>query len=65
MIDKEGASWQFQDGGCKMLDNIGFDLVAEGENLYNIKYSDVRPNELALVDASNALLKKKERGTWN
>ena len=54
MIDKEGAPWQFQDGGREMLDSLGFDLVSEGEKLYNVKYSDVRTNELALADASKA-----------
>lgn len=65
MIDKEGASWQFQDGGREMLDSLDFDLVSEGEKLYNVKYSDVRTNKLALADASKAILKEKERGAAN
>ena len=42
------------------MGDLGLELVEKSQTLYNVKFSDVRINELASVNASKAMLKKKE-----
>ena len=49
MIDKDGASWEHQDGDRETMESLVLELVERGETLYNVKFSDVRTNELALA----------------
>ena len=59
MIVRNGSSWEHQDGNREVMGDLGLESVEKGQTLYNVKFSDVRTNELALETASKAILKKK------
>ena len=62
MIDDDGSSWEFQDGDRESMGNLDLVSVERGHTLYNVKFSQVRTNELELENASKAILKRKEGG---
>ena len=60
MIDRDGSSWEHQDGNREVMGDLGLELVEKSQTLYNVKFSDIYMNKLALENASKAILTKKE-----
>ena len=45
MIDRDGSSWEHQNGNHEVMGDLRLEFVEKSQTLYNVKISDVHTNE--------------------